>query len=106
MIDERYSYLAGKQTPGGAPLHFMRCECGMLVLTKPELHGQYTTCGNCARNAEGRVPLARHARPRSESRALLGLAAVLVLGIAWLATNAAGKRDEREAAIDSEWRPS
>ena len=60
---------------------WMKCDCGMLVMTSPDLHGQSTTCANCKQHQHDAVDgigvfvAPRHVslKPQVERRVLFGL---------------------------------
>ena len=81
---------ADAQTP-----YWMRCDCGMLVMTHRELSGQDTVCASCKRavhdaidmdmRGEGASTRNTAMRPATERRILFGLV-VGVLLIGWTMT--------------------
>lgn len=61
---------------------WMNCDCGVMVMTSDDLHGQATRCGRCFQEAAegnggtGRLNIIRRPvtiRPRAERRVLIGL---------------------------------
>lgn len=88
-----YPELIGRTAPAGDTVPFMKCDCGMLVLTTRELHGQRTVCNNCEANAK--IPdLATQAHapvlgPRNVRRVHIAVA-IIVLALAALLGRAMG----------------
>ncbi len=80
--------IIGKMPPPGPPPPTMRCSCGMLTLTKPELHRLHNTCANCRTNAE--QPGGRDAPTLSRQgnrNMTLAVCLMVVVVFGWLATS-------------------
>jgi hypothetical protein len=104
--EPRYHHLLGKQAPADAkPLAFLRCDCGMLELTKPALNGEPVRCANCKRNAEsnfGALQVPQLRRPAMQVQSSGWVLAVLLLGLAalWIG-NRVAEGPSRDEAIRS-----
>ena len=68
-------------------LCWMKCDCGMMVMTTPDLHDQRTTCAHCRRHAHDAVDgigvfteqRTTTIRPQTERRLLFALVVFCVV---------------------------
>ncbi len=108
MMDDEiqlpYGVRYGKMAPKGPPLAFMRCRCGVMLLTKPSNHGTVGERGGCEYERTHPVQgpqLPRHTRIERATRVGVALVAALVMGWAALTIATGPGRDEIRQAIEA-----
>lgn len=97
------SYLLGRK-PSTSPLAdrlaFGRCECGVVVLTTPELRGQAMQCPSCLQEAEAGARRGRgFVTGRAVERRAGWLIAVMVLLLGALIASSVSRGGERPRAV-------
>lgn len=108
--EPQYRELIGRKpvaTDEDASLAFMRCGCGMLVITKPGLRDQDGICVACfealrerrRREDDGRL-VAQPRDRKSDRAAMLFLAVIIFFGVCHLAMNSRGAPDRDQVVLD------
>lgn len=101
MIEENYRGVIGKTHDNTVLISFARCDCGMLLLTPPDNHGNPAECASCrlARESSGAIMVRR---PRRESRALLLVAVLAFMAFSWVGVSMQ-RAPDRPAAEGVGW---